>query len=139
MGEGFTVLDWGDFPDGSDNLYIEYSTSNGPKYGYVLVSDVEMDYKWSTAAIISNSTNIWYSWDTINYITAGSVSAGENVCVLAEENGWSYIEYNTNLGRKRGWCNSSYVTKIGTQYLYINKYPGYKQDILSYNMILSYL
>lgn len=51
------------------------------------------------------------------------MSAGENVCVLAEENGWSYIEYNTNLGRKRGWCDSSNVTKIGTQYLYINKYP----------------
>lgn len=126
-GEGFTVLKLTKFPDGSNSLAVEYSTSSGPKYGYVLDSSVEYDYKSSAGAVVSSSTNVWYDYETDDYAIIGSVSAGENVCILAENTEYNmyYIEYNTNSGRKRGWCSCSNITKIGTQYLTIISLPAY--------------
>ena len=122
-GEGFTVLDWTIDPNA---LVVEYSTSSGPKYGYVLPSSVEYDYKWTRGAVVSSSTNVWYDYDTSTYAIAGSVSAGENVCILAYDYGMYYIEYNTNSGRKRGWCSPSCIEPIGTQHLGIISLPAYQ-------------
>lgn len=116
-GEGFTILDWGTFPDGTYNFKVEYSTSNGPRHGFVLESAVHADYRWSSGAKVVTSATVWYSINPVVYAVTGSVSSGETVCVLAETGGWSYIEYNTNSGRKRGWCASSCISKVGTQYL----------------------
>lgn len=126
-GEGFTILEFDEFSDGTPNYRIEYSTSNGPKYGYVLSSKVEVDPFNSTGAVVLSSTDVWYGRDKSKYSTIGSVNKGENVCVLAESGTWSYIEYNTNSGRKRGWCASSKIKKKGTQYSYIGSIPLYKE------------
>lgn len=111
-GEAFTVFGQ------SDNDYcvyeIEYSTSNGPKRGYIdiLNTDVEVDIYDYCVAVVNSSASVYYGKSTSTYVRAGSVSSGENVVVLhkADDDNWAYIEYNTTSGRKRGFVQKSCLT-----------------------------
>lgn len=99
--ESFTVL----LQNGpSGYLWVEYSTSNGAKRGYVQVPIDEWGGRKDGLARVIISSNIYYGpTNHDNYQTAGSVSVGETVVIIAKNDEWVYVEYNTNSGRKRGY------------------------------------
>lgn len=102
-GEGVTVLYFS-----GDRAYIEYSASNSPKQGFISTSNLVYNRIYSETAVgrISSSTSTYYSPTTAHY--AGSVSSGEYVAVLCNNNSWAYIEYNISGGqRKRAFIRSS--------------------------------
>lgn len=107
-GEGFTILN---FLSG-DWLYVEYSTSNGPKRGYVKRSNGNVgQYDPSCVAKVTKDSSLYYGNSTSKYPKSGTVYEDEIVSVLAKSGSWVYVEYNTNAGRKRGYmlnANLSY-------------------------------
>lgn len=111
--EGFTIIKEDFSPNGHPWCEIEYSSSSGKKTGFVYSTGVLSDTTHSTVAIVTTSTYVWYSYETAYYPTIGSVSSGENVCILAKNGSYSYIEYNTTSGRKRGWCLTSCLNELG--------------------------
>lgn len=110
--EGFTVLG-NDIIGNHETAYlVNYSTSSGFKNGYVIVgSPCTLETSSTCAGIVTSSATVYYGKNNSNYQTVGSVSTGEYVSILAESSGQYYIEYNTNSGRKRGWCAASCVAK----------------------------
>lgn len=108
--ESFTVLN-----KISNSVFnIEYSTSNGPKEGYIRVDNdwnsIQDRTSNSCVAVAKAATNVYYGNSSSTYLRAGSVSAGERVVVVSKYGSWAYIEYNTNSGRKRGFVASSSLT-----------------------------
>lgn len=97
--EGITVLS-----QSGNTAYIEYSTSNGAKRGYLINPNLDTSFLSKTCvAKVSTGSTIYYGNNTSTYQVAGSVSSGEYVAVIAKINSWVYVEYNTNSGRKRGY------------------------------------
>ncbi len=47
--------------------------------------------------------------DSINGNIIGKVFNGEEVSIIWTKDGWYYIEYNTDHGKKRGYVSSKYV------------------------------
>ena len=106
-GEGVTVLE--ERANGFANVYfIEYSTSSGPKRGYVYGNI----YKVANTGVarVTTTADLYYSHYTSGYQKAGTVYANEYVTVLAKEGDWVYVEYNTNSGRKRGYFSTGYLS-----------------------------
>lgn len=103
--ETFTILDWSYNSNWDKICHIEYSTSSGTKTGYVLTNSEETLY--TCVARVSSTASVYYGNNTSLYVKAGTVYANENVVVLGESGGWSYIEYNTSSGRKRGYVTTS--------------------------------
>lgn len=111
-GEGFTVIDTDLLPNNAVVYTVNYSTANGAKTGYVVWdAPVIVEKSTTCTGIVNASTTVYYGKNTSQYQVAGSVSTGEYVSILAESSGKYCIEYNTNSGRKRGWCSSSTITK----------------------------
>lgn len=115
-GEGFTAIGTEIIGlPGQSGLMINYSTPSGAKTGMIYDDNYTntlytlADY--TCAGTVNYNATVYYGKATNNYQTVGSVSSGEFVSVLAESNNMCYIEYNTNVGRKRGWCSSSAITK----------------------------
>ena len=50
--------------------------------------------------------------DSINGNIIGKVFNGEEVSIIWTKDGWYYIEYNTNKGKKRGYVSSKYVEEV---------------------------
>lgn len=111
-GEGFTVVSEELIGCCESAYLVNYSTANGAKNGYIeLYSSCILEESNTCSGIVNSNTTVYYGRDTNQFQVAGSVSAGEYVSILAESPGKYYIEYNTNSGRKRGWCTSSTITK----------------------------
>ncbi len=108
-GEGVTVLSMD-----SRRAYIEYSTSNGCKRGYVDRSNLAYygHFIESGVARVKTSSSTYYSPNKSH--RAGSVSSGEYVALLCyKKDGWSYIEYNmAGAQRKRAFVPSSCLEKL---------------------------
>ncbi len=125
-GEGVTVLNdaqiYGD-SKGSTYYKIEYSTINGPKCGYVGTSNI-ICFPATTAVTILQTSSVWYWPDTNKFQTIGTVYQGERVVLLGVGNGWCYIEYNTNSGRKRGYVSKSC---IGSDKGITSSWPQYRE------------
>ncbi len=89
--------------------FVEYSTSSGPKRGYIF--NPNFIYVGNTCvARVTQGTNVSYGYHSgFNFLNAGSVSAGEYVAVIAtsDSKNLAYIEYNTNNKRKRGYVSKS--------------------------------
>lgn len=119
-GEGVTVLI--ENPEGFSNVYfIEYSTSSGPKRGYVY-GNISTQQKTRTGvARVVAAADLYYGHNTSTYAVAGTVYANEYVSVLAKNDDWVYVEYNTNSGRKRGYLSSGYL-KFHTSKNYYDLY-----------------
>lgn len=107
--EGYTVLEqngpWG-------NLRVEYSTSSGPKRGYIKIPQDELPgRKDGVGKVKTNSTVYFGRTDKKGkygtYKSTGTVYSGEIVAIMAKNDDWAYIEYNTNSGRKRGYMKYS--------------------------------
>lgn len=108
--EGVTVLS-----NSGTTYYIEYSTSNGAKRGYIRnISSSNFDLSSLSSSCVAKVTtgySLYYGPNTSTYATTGgSVSAGEYVAVIAKEGSWVYVEYNTNSGRKRGYMPYANLT-----------------------------
>lgn len=100
--------------------HVEYNTSSGRKRGYIKqdtviprgslssVSDIRV--RRGNAFAIGGLTV--YAGPSVYYATAGSISNGELVATLngeQSESGYTYIEYNTSSGKKRGYVNANYL------------------------------
>ena len=112
--EGFTLLT---IVDSSKPCYfIEYSTARGTQTGYIggSGSAIMTDTAYAGVAKVNTTANVYYGTNTSTYQKAGAVYAGEKVVLLARNGNWSYIEYNTTAGRKRGYVDSSSLTPYNT-------------------------
>lgn len=122
-GEGLTLLyDYGYVGDnGSYRIaYIEISTSTGTKRGYVYNDQLNApNYNTSVARV--TATNPAYSGPDSSYVKLGGAYYNEFVSVLAKEDDWVFVEYNTTSGRKRGFM--SYTN------LYNYNHPGAYNDL----------
>ena len=103
--EGFTILNI----IGERNLYVEYSTANGAKRGYVYWDNNLGYWADTTYATVNRTTNTWYGGNADIYQISGTVYAGETVAVLALGDYWAYIEYNASNCRKRGYVPFIYL------------------------------
>lgn len=104
---------------------IQYSTSGEPKTGYVPLSSLYTGFLANTCvAQVTTSSNTYFGNST-SYGRTGSVSAGELVVVLAKNNDWVYVEYNTTSGRKRGYMLYSKLSCYNR--------PSYFPDLYTYN------
>ncbi|MBK1809941.1 hypothetical protein JHL18_04705 [Clostridium sp. YIM B02505] len=104
-------------------LYIEYSTSNGPKRGFVPLTSVR-DYEsifQSTGTLtytgysdgLSSDTTV-YSGPGTNYVPIGSIYKGEGITVFNKtQNGYVYVEYSSSSGTKRGFVPASLLLGLG--------------------------
>ena len=93
--------------------FIEYSTSSGPKRGYVYYPAFCGENNRTTAvARVIQSSSVSYGYKRSGYLSAGSVNAGECVAVMGinEDKNLACIEYNTNNKRKRGYISMSYLS-----------------------------
>ncbi|QAA34161.1 Ig-like domain-containing protein [Clostridium manihotivorum] len=98
-------------------LYIEYSTANGPKRGFVPLTSVKdkedvfsrlgsISYTGYSDGLTSDSTI--YSGPGTNYVSVGTVYNGEGITVFNKtQNGFVYIEYSSSSGTKRGFVQAN--------------------------------
>ena len=127
--EGVTVLS-----QTGNTYYIEYSTPSGPKRGYLRNPDMDTRYlSSSSVAKVTSNSALYYGPDTNSYhSTGGSVYAGEYVAVIAKEENWAYIEYNTNSGRKRGYMPYTSLSPYNRPQYYADFYmKNGVQDIIN--------
>ena len=97
-------------------MFVEYSTSNKAKRGYIFNPDFSYPAEVTCAARVTQDSDIYYgcksgySWGRV-----GSVDAGEYVAVIAGSysKNMVYVEYNTSNGRKRGYMSASNVSMHG--------------------------
>lgn len=113
-GETFTILE----ECGNGVWFIRYSMSSGPKTGYIQWTYIydawEMTYTTTTClAKPKGYTEVYYGDSSTEYVRAGYVDQDEYVVYLSECDGWTYIEYDTTSGRKRGYVPSSSLTLLG--------------------------
>ena len=121
--EGFTQLEQNG-PEGW--LWIEYSTSNGAKRGYIQIPVDELGMvTHECVAKVTKTTTLYYGPDTSAYHDSGTVYAGEYVAIMGKNGNWAYVEYNTTSGRKRGYMVYSNLYTYGGIDLYWD-YPVYK-------------
>lgn len=114
--------------DGTRITFIEYSSSAGTKRGFLFNASFTMPIPTCVARVL-NSCNLSYGYNSrFNYATAGSLSAGEYVCILAKNNDWAYVEYNTPSGRKRGYMSYSNLSTYHKPWSFADLF-GYNDDI----------
>ena len=94
-----------------NGAYIEYSTSNGTKRGYLYNYGLTScpGASVSSVARMINSATVYGGPSTSNCHAIGSIGKSEFVTVVAKEGDWVCVEYNTNNGRKRGFLSSGYL------------------------------
>lgn len=119
--EAFTVL----YGYGNGLYYIEYSTPSGSKEGYISLGqhDYINDYTNNTCvATVNVNTYVYYGNNATTYVRAGTVYTSERVVVYSRYADWSYIEYNTSTGRKRGYVPASSLTYYNEPAVYEDFY-----------------
>lgn len=100
--EGYSVLNVV-----TGGFFVEYSTSSGPKQGYVKAFVDDFPCGQTGLAVVTSTTAVYAGTSTTKNPTIGSVNTGEVVCLLAKNDNWAYVEYNTTSGRKRGYMSFS--------------------------------
>ncbi|MGE5630981.1 MAG: hypothetical protein ACM3TR_07790 [Caulobacteraceae bacterium] len=112
--ESVTVL----IPNESGYAFIEYSTSNGTKRGYVQGGTFVSTN--TTALAKMNQDTTTYSEPYLSGQVIGSLFEEEYVIVLAQNETMSYVEYNTVSGRKSAYVFSYKLDRINT----LSQIPG---------------
>ena len=88
--------------------FVEYSTSNGTKRGYMYESEIVKPLSNQSCVVRATARKVTYSGpDSSVYTDLGAIGVNELAAVLAKEGDWLYIEYNTNSNRKRGYITTS--------------------------------
>lgn len=103
--EGYTVL-FKNSPE--EYMWVEYSTPSGTKRGYVPVPLDDLLNRHDGLAKVNVASTVYYGRTDKtgkygSYQSTGTVYAGEVVAIIAKNDNWAYIEYNTTAGRKRGY------------------------------------
>lgn len=88
-------------------IQIEYTTSAGPKRGYISYSGLHHRELGGLAIVMSDKIIVHYTPDLNTNPQYGAVATGEFVIVLEKNNSICYIEYNTSSGRKRGYTSAA--------------------------------
>ena len=92
-----------------------YRTDGTPSDGFVRYEG-EQDVKFYEEKKIKDGivkVNTYLNVrDSINGNIIGKVFNGEEVSIIWTKDGWYYIEYNTNHGKKRGYVSSKYVEEV---------------------------
>ncbi len=104
--EGFTELQRY-YEDGKYISLVEFSTPSGTKRGFVNTSTMALSESKSYAARVNTDSTPAYAGPDNSYVKLGGVYKNEYVSVLAISGKWSFAEYNTTNGRKRGYILSS--------------------------------
>ena len=108
---------------------ISYSAGKLLKRGFVPSGTFTDESELSTEAIISvgysrtvkNAQTVYTGPIPANYATAGSVSAGEVVTAFTPtEDNYTYIEYGTSSGVKRGYIPTNQLTSAKGMLAYIS-------------------
>ena len=97
--------------------YCEYNTKGGRKRGYIKYSDLD---NYVVKSYATDKTHISlkkateelsvYGGPNSNYAKIGTVFNQEIVSYLGTERNYSYIEYTTTNGAKRGYVPTDYLT-----------------------------
>jgi len=117
-GQGMTLL-----YEYSHNTYpiafVEYSTPWGAERGYIFLPVTQIPNPAVTAIARVNIpiASVFFGPGGSQYYDfQGSVFEDELVTLIRESQGWSWIEYNTPSGRKRGYTMSGNITAITSTY-----------------------
>lgn len=97
-------------------MFIEYSTSSGAKRGYVFSPNFSYPIGKTCVARVTTKSSLLYGCKSgYAWASAGTVSAGEYVAVLAGSASRNivYVEYNTKSGRKRGYMSANNLSMHG--------------------------
>ena len=100
-----------------DWAYSEYNTANGRKRGYIKYSDLSnyqsrtypADKKHISLKKATKELSV-YGGPNSNYANIGTVFNQEIVSYLGTERNYSYVEYTTTNGSKRGYVPTSSLT-----------------------------
>ncbi len=92
--------------------FIEYSTSNGSKRGYVWFGALTLTAGTALAKMIQDCPT--YSEPYMFGYQIGSLFEEEYVVILQQNDMLSYVEYNTNNGRKRAYVFTFNLDRINT-------------------------
>lgn len=133
-GESVTLLYAYQYVDSSKSYlcaYIEYSTVNGSKRGYVYYPEFTSYIAGTngvTAVARMKATASVYGMayvsntgiDVSDCAIIGTIYANEFVTIIAKNDDLVYVEYNSKTGRKRGFISSGYLDShaaAGTYYI----------------------
>lgn len=106
---------------------IIYQTSTLSKSGYVPSSTFDsiaglpsgMSFGRGAVCVAVTETPVYYGVPFSGYQRVGTISAGESVTAfLPQNNGYSYVEYGTSVGTKRGYVETSKLQNIGGRLAY---------------------
>lgn len=123
--EGMTLL-YAYNSDSGAIAFVEYSTSAGTKRGYVYQSEITQPLSGQTCVASANQELTVYSGtNTSTYQNLGTIFATELMSILAKNDNWIYVEYNTPVGRKRGYVSYSGVSPFNR--------PAVFPDLYTYN------
>lgn len=90
-----------------------YRADGNPSDGYVRYEGEQKERFYRKGKVINVRTSLTVrKGPGINYDNIGSLDPNENMSILEQVEGWYYIEYNTNHGKKRGYVSSKYVEEV---------------------------
>ena len=107
--EGFTILE----SETYDIVHVQYSAPGNPKDGYISLSAANASIRTSRTCVAKVKSNapVYYCNNTTDFKQSGTVYTNELVAVIGKVGNWSFIEYNTDSGkRKRGYVSNSKLT-----------------------------
>ncbi|MCL1917081.1 MAG: M23 family metallopeptidase, partial [Peptococcaceae bacterium] len=99
-------------PPENNMHFIEYGAPEGIKRGYIQGSELIRKEGGLAIAIASNGTSVYYTPSFESQ--SGSVRANEYVTLLQTNSTASYIEYNTQNGRTRGYVANDSLQLLDT-------------------------
>ncbi len=90
-----------------------YREDGTPSDGYVRYEGEQKERFYRKGKVINVRTSLTVrKGPGTNYDNIGSLEPSENMDILGKVEGWYYIEYNTNHGKKKGYVSSKYVEEI---------------------------
>ena len=90
-----------------------YREDGTPSDGYVRYEGEQKERFYRKGKVINVRTSLTVrKGPGTNYDNIGSLEPDENMDILEKEEGWYYIEYNTNHGKKKGYVSSKYIEEI---------------------------
>ncbi|EOU1998937.1 N-acetylmuramoyl-L-alanine amidase [Clostridium perfringens] len=90
-----------------------YRADGNPSDGYVRYEGEQKERFYRKGKVINVRTSLTVrKGPGTNYDNIGSLEPDENMDILGKEEGWYYIEYNINKGKKRGYVSSKYVEEV---------------------------
>ena len=90
-----------------------YRADGNPSDGYVRYEGEQKERFYRKGKVINVRTSlIVRKGPGTNYDNIGSLEPNENMDILEKLEGWCYIEYNTNRGKKKGYVSSKYIEEV---------------------------